>query len=448
MATIAARAAGARHSSLTRVQPRIQSVDVLRGIVMVIMALDHIRDFFHYGSQLFSPEDLTKTNALLFFTRWVTHFCAPVFVFLAGTGAYLATRRGMSRASVSRFVLVRGLWLVLVEMTLVLFGGTFNLSYRFVIWQVIWAIGWSMVALSVLVYLPWRVLLVFSVALIAAHNAFDGLSSSQLGSFGWIWKILHEGFAPVHLPGGVTALVIYPLIPWIGVMSAGYCFGRIFDLDPQRRRTLMLQIGLALTVAFITLRWLNGYGDPSRWSAQPTPLMTVLSFLRTSKYPPSLLYLLMTLGPSLMALSALDRMTRQRSPSAAGLRARAALLLRRPLVRVAPGGDRICVDALRPRRLHVRAAACVVAGTARLPARLWVRPVGGLRCLGRHRRGALSRVPVVCGRESAEAIASAQLFLTRCFCRTSGRRLDRSEKGSGVPTVLATLRKGGRHVGG
>jgi uncharacterized membrane protein len=307
MATTAARAAGAKHSSLTRVQPRIQSVDVLRGIVMVIMALDHIRDFFHYGSQLFSPEDLTKTNALLFFTRWVTHFCAPVFVFLAGTGAYLATRRGMSRASVSRFVLVRGLWLVLVEMTLVLFGGTFNLSYRFVIWQVIWAIGWSMVALSVLVYLPWRALLVFSVALIAAHNAFDGLSSSQLGSFGWIWKILHEGFAPVHLPGGVTALVIYPLIPWIGVMSAGYCFGRIFDLDPRKRRTLMLRIGLVLTVAFITLRWLNTYGDASRWSAQQTPLMTVLSFLRTSKYPPSLLYLLMTLGPSLMALSALDR---------------------------------------------------------------------------------------------------------------------------------------------
>jgi uncharacterized membrane protein len=133
---------------------RIQSVDVLRGIVMVIMAIDHIRDFFHYDSQLFSPEDLTKTSAALFFTRWVTHFCAPVFVFLAGTGSYLATRRGMRRVEVSRFLATRGVWLVVVEMTLVLLGATFNLSYQFVVWQVMWAIGWSMVALSALVYLP------------------------------------------------------------------------------------------------------------------------------------------------------------------------------------------------------------------------------------------------------------------------------------------------------
>jgi uncharacterized membrane protein len=274
---------------------------------MVIMALDHVRDFFHHDSQLFSPEDLTRTGAALFFTRWVTHFCAPVFVFLAGTGSYLATRRGMSRSDVSRFVLTRGLWLVVVEMTLVLFGGTFNLSYQFVVWQVIWAIGWSMVALSVLVFLPWRLLLVFSVLMIAGHNALDGIRSSQFGSFGWIWKILHEGFAVINLPGGITALSVYPLIPWIGVMSAGFCFGRAFDLDPQKRRTLMLQLGLALTAAFIVLRVLNIYGDPSPWSSQPSAMMTVLSFLRASKYPPSLLFLLMTLGPAIVALSMLDR---------------------------------------------------------------------------------------------------------------------------------------------
>jgi uncharacterized membrane protein len=289
--------------------PRIQSVDLLRGIVMVIMALDHIRDFFHYDSQLFSPEDLTKTSAALFFTRWVTHVCAPVFVFLAGTGSYLATRRGMSRAAISRFLFTRGLWLVIVEMTVVLFGATFNLSYQFVIWQVIWAIGWSMIALSALVYLPRRVLLVFSVLMIAGHNLFDGINSSHLGSFGWLWKVLHEGFAPIVLPGGVTALVVYPLVPWIGVMSAGYCFGRVFDLDPPKRRTLMLQLGLALTAAFVGLRFLNIYGDPSAWTPQPTALMSVLSFLRASKYPPSLLYLLMTLGPALIALGALDRIS-------------------------------------------------------------------------------------------------------------------------------------------
>jgi uncharacterized membrane protein len=308
MATIvASRTTAATHPSASRLLSRVQSVDLLRGIVMVIMALDHIRDFFHHDSQLFSPEDLTKTSAVLFFTRWMTHFCAPVFVFLAGTGSYLATRRGMSRASVSRFLVTRGLWLIIVEMTLVLFGGTFNLSYQFVVWQVIWVIGWSMIALSVLVYLPWPALLVFSLTMIAAHNAFDGVASSQLGSFDWLWKILHEGFSAVSLPGGGTALVIYPLIPWIGVMSAGYCFGCIFDLEPHRRRVLMLQMGLALSAAFVVFRLLNVYGDSSPWSTQPTALMTALSFLRTSKYPPSLLFLLMTLGPSLIALSALDR---------------------------------------------------------------------------------------------------------------------------------------------
>ena len=289
--------------------PRIQSVDVLRGIVMIIMALDHIRDFFHYESQLFSPEDLTKTTAALFFTRWVTHFCAPVFVFLAGTGSYLATRRGMSRGAVSRFLVTRGLWLVFVEMTLVLFGATFNLSYRFVIWQVIWAIGWSMVALSVLIYLPRPALLLFSVAMIAGHNALDGVTSAHMASLGWMWKILHEGFAQIALRPGTTVIVAYPLIPWIGVMSAGYCFGRVFDLPPAERRSLMFRVGAGLTAAFVVMRWVNIYGDPSPWSAQSSSLVTLLSFLRASKYPPSLLYLLMTLGPSIIALGVLDRVT-------------------------------------------------------------------------------------------------------------------------------------------
>ena len=303
MAVTAARGTVPRPAALARVQ----SVDILRGAVMIIMALDHVRDFFHNDSQLFSPEDLARTDAVLFFTRWITHFCAPVFVFLAGTGSYLATRRGMTRAAVSRFLVTRGLWLVMVEMTLVLFAGTFNLSYRFVIWQVIWAIGWSMVALAALVWVPWRVLLALSVAMIAGHNALDGIRSAQFGSFGWLWKILHEGFAVIQLGGGRVAYVIYPLIPWIGVMAAGYCFGRVFDLDPVRRRRMLTWLGLALTGAFVGLRFLNVYGDPSPWAVQPDSLKTILSFLRASKYPPSLLYLLMTLGPSILALSVLDR---------------------------------------------------------------------------------------------------------------------------------------------
>jgi uncharacterized membrane protein len=200
-------------------------------------------------------------------------------------------------------------------MTFVLFGATFNLSYRFVIWQVIWAIGWSMVALSVLIYLPRPALLLFSVAMIAGHNLLDGISSAHMTSLGWMWKILHEGFAPIALRGGTTAIVVYPLIPWIGVMSGGYCFGRVFDLPPAERRSLMLRVGAGLTAAFVVLRWANVYGDPSAWSAQSTSLMTFLSFLRTSKYPPSLLYLLMALGPSIFALGALERVTvGQRNP--------------------------------------------------------------------------------------------------------------------------------------
>jgi uncharacterized membrane protein len=276
---------------------------------MVIMALDHIRDFFHVGAQRFSPEDLTQTDAALFFTRWITHFCAPVFVFLAGASAYLASRRGMNAAATSRLLWTRGLWLIVIEMTLVLLGGTFNFSYDFVIWQVIWAIGWSMIALSVLMFLPWRALLAFSVAMIALHNTLDGVTPEQFSSFGWLWKILHVGLTTIQLSERHVILVIYPLIPWIGVMSAGYCFGKVFDLDADHRRRLLLQLGTALTAGFVVLRLANIYGDPSPWAVQSSGEITLLSFLRTSKYPPSLDYLLMTLGPAIAALGLLDRVS-------------------------------------------------------------------------------------------------------------------------------------------
>ncbi|MCM3880508.1 MAG: heparan-alpha-glucosaminide N-acetyltransferase domain-containing protein [Vicinamibacterales bacterium] len=274
---------------------------------MIIMALDHIRDFLHYGAQHFAPEDLTQTTTVLFFTRWITHFCAPVFVFLAGTSSYLAANRGRSASAVSRLLLTRGLWLVVVEMTLVLFGGTFNLSYTVIIWQVIWAIGWSMVALSFLMFLPWRALLAFSVVMIGLHNLLDPIRPEQFSSLAWLWQILHVGLTPIQLSERHVILVIYPLIPWIGVMSAGYCFGRVFDLETDRRRRLLMQTGAALTAGFIALRLLNLYGDPNPWSPQSRIIMTGLSFLNTWKYPPSLDYLLMTLGPSIVALGFLDR---------------------------------------------------------------------------------------------------------------------------------------------
>jgi uncharacterized membrane protein len=285
---------------------RLQSLDILRGLVMVIMALDHVRDYLHADSMRFSPEDLAHTTVVLFFTRWITHFCAPVFVFLAGTSAYLAMRR-KDPSAVGRFLLTRGLWLIVVEITLIQTATFFNFSYTYVIWQVMWAIGWSMIALSILRRLPWGVLLAVSVAAIAGHNLLDGVQPQQFGSGGWAWSVLHVGFSPIPLGEGHTALVVYPLIPWVAVMSAGYCFGRVMDYGAGRRR-LLFAIGALLTICFFVVRGINGYGDPSPWTPQPSGVMTALSFLRVTKYPPSLDFLLMTLGPAILALGLLDRM--------------------------------------------------------------------------------------------------------------------------------------------
>jgi uncharacterized membrane protein len=285
---------------------RLDSLDVVRGIVMVIMALDHVRDYFHADALLYDPTDLTRTSPLLFFTRWITHLCAPAFVLLAGMGGYLYGARGRSRREVSRFLLTRGLWLVVVELTLVRFALFFNLDYSMMFVQVIWAIGWSMVVLAGLVFVPPRLVLAFAVLMIAGHNLLDGIGPAPFSSLergasfsvgDWIWSVLHVANPPI----------IYPLVPWIGVMALGYALGPIARAEPARRRRTFLQLGLALTAGFAVLRALNGYGDPVAWQTQASPVYTALSFLNTSKYPPSLLYLLMTLGPTFVLLSLLDR---------------------------------------------------------------------------------------------------------------------------------------------
>jgi len=272
---------------------------------MVIMALDHVRDYFHGPSQLFAPEDLARTDGFLFATRWITHFCAPVFMFLAGTSAYLYARRGRTPSEVSRFLWTRGLWLVVLELTVVAsLGWEFGINTHLGL-AVIWALGWSMVALAGAIHLPWRLILVCSVAMIAAHNAFDSLRPEQFGSLAWAWRLLHV--RSVLLPGsGVDVRVGYPLIPWIGLMAAGFCFGRVLDLEPGKRRRLLIRLGTGLTLLFVILRWSNLYGDPSPWSPQPTAVLTVVSFLNCTKYPPSLLYLLMTLGPTILVLGLLE----------------------------------------------------------------------------------------------------------------------------------------------
>lgn len=289
------------------VRPRLDSVDFVRGVVMVVMALDHVRDFFHVYAKAFDPLDPSKTWTALFFTRWATHFCAPTFVFLAGTGAFLSTRRGKTKPELARFLLTRGLWLVLLELTLVRLGWFFNFDYSVMLAQVIWAIGWSLVVLAGLVFLPTRVIAAVGLALVFLHNLFDGVSSSSLGSFRWLWVLLHEQNLLMPWPG-YAVFVAYPLVPWVGVMAVGYAFGSLLTLERGRRQHTLLLVGGAAVVLFVLLRALNVYGDPAPWAAQARGAWyTFLSFLNTQKYPPSLLFLLMTLGPSIIAVALFDR---------------------------------------------------------------------------------------------------------------------------------------------
>ena len=293
---------------------RIDSIDLLRGIVMVIMMLDHTRDFVHSGGLTLDPTDLTRTTPALFFTRWVTHFCAPAFVFLAGTGAYLQLARGKTKRELSKFLLTRGLWLILLELTVVRAGVFFNLDYRFLgFLQVIWVIGTSMIILAALIHLSLKVTAGFGLGMIALHNLLDGFSVQ-----GWqgptspvpsvaakLWIILHQPFEVFPILGfpSPVVVIIYPLIPWVGVMALGYALGSLYQKDSTQRRRWLLIIGGVATALFIVLRAIDVYGDPSRWSQQKDALFTLLSFLNTTKYPPSLLFLLMTLGPAMLALA-------------------------------------------------------------------------------------------------------------------------------------------------
>ena len=297
---------------------RIDSVDLLRGLVMVIMLLDHTRDFVHNESLVFDPTDLTRTYPALFFTRWITHFCAPIFVFLAGTGAYLQLIRGKSKSELSGFLLKRGFWLIFLEFTVVRMAAYLTLDYKFLgIMQVIWALGWSMVVLSFLVRLRLKYIAAFGLSMIALHNLTDDITFPPWhgpgdvvpSAMGKLWMTLHQGGAfPVAGWPSPVIMMFYPLIPWIGVMAVGYCLGRVYEWPDEHRRRFLLRWGVSITVGFVLLRLADFYGDPIGWSLQKTSAMTVVSFLNTQKYPPSLLYLMMTLGPALVALSLWDRL--------------------------------------------------------------------------------------------------------------------------------------------
>ena len=280
---------------------------------MVIMALDHTRDFFHSGAMAFRPEDLAQTSYTIFFTRWITHFCAPVFAFTTGLGAFLRLERGGGTPrSLSWFFFTRGLWLLFLEVTVVHIGFFFDVNFGVVIGLVFWSLGMSMMALALLLHLPWRVLLAVSVGMIALHNLLDKITPQQFGSYAWLWNVLHvSGGFPAF---GRVIVIGYPLIPWIGVVSLGYCFGRLYStrmeagsLDPAVRSRFLIRLGIALTLLFVVLRAINTYGDRFPWTPQARPGMTPLSFLNVSKYPPSLDFLLMTLGPAIAFLGWFDR---------------------------------------------------------------------------------------------------------------------------------------------
>ncbi len=264
---------------------------------MIIMALDHVREFF--GVPGISPTDLAQTTVPLFATRWITHLCAPVFFLLTGTGAFLSLRRKPVGA-LSRFLFTRGIWLILLELTVIRLGFQFNIDYQVTLLVVIWALGWAMITLSALVWLPTWVVTTFGVVMIAGHNLFDGVRSAHP-----LWAVLYAPGFVVNRPGFVV-FASYTLIPWIGVTAAGYGLGQVYRWSPERRRAFLLRVGLGLTVAFVVLRAINLYGDPVRWAPQASAALTVVSFLNATKYPPSLLFLLMTLGPALLILRALD----------------------------------------------------------------------------------------------------------------------------------------------
>jgi len=285
---------------------RIQSIDVLRGITVLIMTLDHCRDYFHFHGP--SPTNMATTTVMLFFTRWLTHFCAPVFVFLSGVSAYLAgTKR--TKSELSTFLLKRGLWLILMDIVVITFIFTFNPFYNVVVLEVLSAIGGSMVILSSLTRVPLKVIAIIGCVIFFGHDILDLLPLPQSGPANVLLKIFFTALATIFPIGkGYFVWELYAIVPWTGVMLLGYVFGSLFQkgFDAQRRRKLLLVAGFSLVVLFVILRSINKYGDPSHWETQRNFAHTLLSFLNTSKYPPSLLYLCMTLGPALILLSLVE----------------------------------------------------------------------------------------------------------------------------------------------
>lgn len=283
---------------------RIQSIDILRGIVMIIMALDHTRDF--YSNVRFDALDLTQTSVPLFLTRWITHFCAPVFVFLSGTSAYLYLSKGKTKKQASVFLFTRGLWLIFIELTVINLSWSFDITYSFLGVQVIWAIGWSMIFLSALVYLKPIYIGLIGICIIGLHNSLDNIHAESFGRFKYVWSFLHEQNFYSFDNGNRFLGIMYPIVPWIGVIAAGFWFGTLYKMKANERKKYLLRLGLFCLLLFVLLRYSNFYGDLNIWTKQTNWYFTLLSFINCSKYPPSLLFLLITLGIAFIVLAFLE----------------------------------------------------------------------------------------------------------------------------------------------
>ena len=287
---------------------RIQSIDVLRGLVMILMALDHVRDYTNTGYMFVDPTNLQTTTPFLFFTRWITHFCAPVFVFLAGTSAFLYGSTKPSKKVLSKFLFTRGLWLVFIELTVVNFSWTFDITFGVHIFQVIWAIGICMICLSALIYLQKKVLLAIGLIIVFGHNFLDGITQTGTESLSLLWYYVHQfNFQVINNGEGMLAIA-YPFLPWLGIMILGYCFGHLYSkgFSPSTRKKWLLVLGAGATLLFFVLRTINIYGNLTPWETQERAAYTIISFFNATKYPPSLIYTLMTLGPSLLFLYAIE----------------------------------------------------------------------------------------------------------------------------------------------
>jgi uncharacterized membrane protein len=296
------------------IRSRIDSIDILRGIVMVIMALDHVRDFFHKvpldvnGTPNTGPTDLETTTPILFFTRWITHFCAPIFVFLAGTSAWMMSRK-KTKAELSSFLLKRGFVLILIECIIITFGITFNPLYNFIIFQVIWAIGISMVVLGLLVRLPFQLILAIGLIIVFGHNLLNYPSINKGMTGFWPDLLYFTRFSTYEIAPGHSLIIVYSFVAWLGVMIMGYCFGKLFTgfTEPAARRKMLLLLGSGLLLLFVVLRLINNYGDPVPWAPHHRgPVFSFLSFININKYPPSLDYICVTIGVGLIMLALLD----------------------------------------------------------------------------------------------------------------------------------------------